>query len=72
MFGTFFTDNPVKDWPSAKNSDTQRFREILPGHAGTRRLPGTFTVRGRVYVNCAQRSRNSGYHPAAEGDFQTW
>jgi glutamate-1-semialdehyde 2,1-aminomutase len=25
MFTTFFTDQPVRDWPSVKNSDTQRF-----------------------------------------------
>jgi glutamate-1-semialdehyde 2,1-aminomutase len=25
MFGLFFTDEPVVDWPSAKRSDTQRF-----------------------------------------------
>lgn len=25
MWGFFFTDGPVVDWPSAKRSDTQRF-----------------------------------------------
>lgn len=25
MFATFFTDTPVRDWPSAKTSDTERF-----------------------------------------------
>lgn len=25
MFGLFFTDGPVVDWPTAKQADTQRF-----------------------------------------------
>ena len=25
MFGLFFTDQPVTDWPTAKRSDIQRF-----------------------------------------------
>lgn len=25
MFGVFFTDQPVTDWPTAKRSDTVRF-----------------------------------------------
>ena len=25
MFATFFTETPVRDWPSAKTSDTERF-----------------------------------------------
>ena len=31
MFATFFTENPVKDWPSAKTSDTESFGKFFQG-----------------------------------------
>lgn len=31
MFGMFFTDEPVVDWPSAKKSDTERFAHYFRG-----------------------------------------
>lgn len=31
MFATFFTDNPVRDWPSAKASDTEQFGKFFQG-----------------------------------------
>jgi len=31
MFSSFFTDTPVRDWPSAKTSDTQRFGRFFQG-----------------------------------------
>jgi glutamate-1-semialdehyde 2,1-aminomutase len=31
MFGLFFTEGPVVDWPSAKRSDTQRFARYFQG-----------------------------------------
>jgi glutamate-1-semialdehyde 2,1-aminomutase len=31
MFATFFTKNPVKDWPSAKSSDTEIFGKYFQG-----------------------------------------
>lgn len=31
MFATFFTENPVKDWLSAKNSDTKIFGKFFQG-----------------------------------------
>jgi len=31
MFATFFTEKPVRDWPSAKTSDTERFGKFFQG-----------------------------------------
>jgi glutamate-1-semialdehyde 2,1-aminomutase len=31
MFATFFTENPVKGWPSAKLSDTEVFGKYFMG-----------------------------------------
>ena len=50
MFTTFFTDQKVKDFASAKTSDTARFGKFFRSHARERREPGAVAVRSRVPV----------------------
>ncbi len=50
MFTCFFTDRKVKDFESAKTSDTDAVRKVLPVHAQEWREPCAVPVRGRLPV----------------------
>jgi glutamate-1-semialdehyde 2,1-aminomutase len=55
MFSTFFTEKPVRDWPSAKTSDTEVFGKFFQG----------MLVRG-VYM--APSQFEAGFMSSAHGD----
>jgi glutamate-1-semialdehyde 2,1-aminomutase len=72
MFGTFFTGNPVKDWPSAKTCDTNVFGKFFQGMLarGVYLAPSQFeagfisTAHSEVEIQATIQ--------AAEGTFKTW
>jgi len=55
MFATFFTDQPVRDWPTAKTSDTDRFGRFFQG-----------MLRQGVYL--APSQFEAGFMSTAHGD----
>lgn len=72
MFGTFFTGNLVKDWPSAKTCDTNVFGKFFQGMLarGVYLAPSQFeagfisTLHNEVEIQATIQ--------AAEGTFKTW
>ena len=72
MFGTFFTQNPVKDWPSAKTCDLNVFGKFFQGMLarGVYLAPSQFeagfisTAHSEVEIQATIQ--------AAEGTFKTW
>jgi glutamate-1-semialdehyde 2,1-aminomutase len=72
MFATFFTKNPVKDWPSAKTCDTEIFGKFFQGmlERGIYLAPSQFeagfmsTAHGEVEIQATIQ--------AAEETFKTW
>jgi glutamate-1-semialdehyde 2,1-aminomutase len=72
MFATFFTENPVKDWPSAKICDTNIFGRFFQGMLGrgVYLAPSQFeagfmsTTHGEAEIQATIQ--------AAEETFKTW
>jgi glutamate-1-semialdehyde 2,1-aminomutase len=72
MFATFFTENPVKDWPSAKTSDTEVFGKFFQGmlERGVYLAPSQFeagfmsTAHGVAEINATIQ--------AAQETFKSW
>jgi glutamate-1-semialdehyde 2,1-aminomutase len=64
MFGAFFCDEPVRDWESAKRSDTQRFSRYFRGmlEAGVYLAPSQFeagfvsTVHGPAEIDATLKA----------------
>ncbi len=53
MMTLFFNPEPVTDWTVAARSDTAAIRQVLLGHARSRRLPAMQPVRGVVRLDGA-------------------
>jgi glutamate-1-semialdehyde 2,1-aminomutase len=72
MFATFFTENPVVDWPSAKTCDTVVFGKFFQGMLarGVYLAPSQFeagfmsTAHGEAEIQATIQ--------AAEATFRTW
>ena len=56
MFCGYFTSEPVWNLADAMKSRPRAFQEILPRHAGRRRLSRPVAIRGRLPFHRAQRS----------------
>lgn len=72
MFASFFTSEPVKDWPSAKSSDTQMFGKFFQGmlERGVYLAPSQFEA-GFMSGAHGQEEIEATIHAAAE-TFRSW
>jgi glutamate-1-semialdehyde 2,1-aminomutase len=72
MFATFFTENPVKDWPSAKTSDTEIFGKFFRGmlERGVYLAPSQFEAG---FMSAAHTAREiEATIQAARETFKAW
>jgi glutamate-1-semialdehyde 2,1-aminomutase len=72
MFATFFTENPVKDWPSAKTCDTEIFGKFFQGmlERGVYLAPSQFEAGFMSTVH--RESEIQATIQAAEETFKAW